>query len=140
MTIPNKTLRQQIENWCVHFTGIGNRKCKADIEYDDFRPPKAKAFCLPCLRDDGEEYQCPHRRWPTEEEIRTQLDALAAAEKRMLASMNLVRKIKHEHWGKDWQGEEKCPVCGGKLHIRHSAYNGHTAGKCETEGCLAWME
>lgn len=33
-----------------------------------------------------------------------------------------------------------CPQCGGRLHLSQSAYNGHVHGKCETEGCVAWME
>lgn len=34
----------------------------------------------------------------------------------------------------------KCPICDGKLHLSQSSYNGHVHGKCETEGCLSWME
>jgi hypothetical protein len=41
---------------------------------------------------------------------------------------------------KSWQGIEECPVCKGRLRLSHAAYNGHVHGRCETEGCLAWME
>lgn len=34
----------------------------------------------------------------------------------------------------------ECPVCKGRLHLSQSAYNGHVHGKCETEGCVSWME
>lgn len=34
----------------------------------------------------------------------------------------------------------ECPICKGRLHLSQSAYNGHVAGKCETEGCVSWME
>jgi hypothetical protein len=34
----------------------------------------------------------------------------------------------------------ECPACGGRLHLSQSAYNGHVHGKCETEGCVSWME
>jgi len=33
-----------------------------------------------------------------------------------------------------------CPICKGKLHLSQSAHNGHCHGKCETEGCVQWME
>jgi hypothetical protein len=33
-----------------------------------------------------------------------------------------------------------CPVCQGRLHLSQSAYNGHVFGKCETPGCVSWME
>ena len=34
----------------------------------------------------------------------------------------------------------ECPICKGKLLLSQSAYNGHVWGKCETAGCLTWME
>lgn len=52
----------------------------------------------------------------------------------------LVERIKAERKGTDWKGVEECPACKGKLHLRHSGYNGHLWGQCETEGCYSWME
>jgi hypothetical protein len=34
----------------------------------------------------------------------------------------------------------QCPICEGKLHLFQSSYNGHVRGKCETAGCVEWME
>lgn len=34
----------------------------------------------------------------------------------------------------------ECPECKGRLHLSQSSYNGHVHGKCETPGCVAWME
>lgn len=34
----------------------------------------------------------------------------------------------------------ECPACKGRLHLSQSAYNGHVHAKCETPGCVAWME
>lgn len=34
----------------------------------------------------------------------------------------------------------ECPVCKGRLHLSQSSYNGHVHGKCETAGCVSWME
>ena len=39
-----------------------------------------------------------------------------------------------------WQDMVECPVCKGKLHLSHAAVNGHVWGKCETAGCVEWME
>jgi len=36
-------------------------------------------------------------------------------------------------------GTVKCPKCGGNLHY-FIAGNGHVRGKCDTPGCLSWME
>lgn len=34
----------------------------------------------------------------------------------------------------------ECPACKGRLHLHQSAHNGHCSGKCETEGCVSWIE
>lgn len=34
----------------------------------------------------------------------------------------------------------ECPICKGRLHLNQSSYNGHCNGRCETEGCVEWME
>ncbi len=34
----------------------------------------------------------------------------------------------------------ECPICKGRLHLAQAASNGHTQGKCETSGCLSWIE
>lgn len=34
----------------------------------------------------------------------------------------------------------ECPICKGRLHLSQSAYNGHCHGRCETDGCVSWME
>jgi hypothetical protein len=34
----------------------------------------------------------------------------------------------------------KCPICSGRLHLSQSAHNGHVHGRCETAGCISWME
>jgi transcription initiation factor IIE alpha subunit len=36
-------------------------------------------------------------------------------------------------------GSIVCPKCGGKLFYNKSS-NGHTAGKCETQDCLTWIQ
>jgi hypothetical protein len=34
----------------------------------------------------------------------------------------------------------ECPLCKGQLHLGQSSYNGHCRGRCETEGCITFME
>jgi hypothetical protein len=38
------------------------------------------------------------------------------------------------------RGEIKCPTCGGCLHWSRAPENGHVWGRCETEGCVAWIQ
>lgn len=53
---------------------------------------------------------------------------------------SIIGEIKEEHSGTNDSGIKKCPACGKKLYWAISSYNDHTRGKCETSGCLGWME
>jgi hypothetical protein len=125
---------EQIAGRCVHFTGVQHATCKAGVAYEQL--PGA----LPCLRSMGADKPCEKRRWPTEEEVAKELADWDAATRRILKVGPIIKQIKQEHQGKSWQGVVVCPECNGKLHMRHAACNGHVWGRCETEGCLAWME
>jgi hypothetical protein len=38
-------------------------------------------------------------------------------------------------------GSIRCPVCNdGKLRYSRSSYNGHIHARCQTIGCVEWME
>lgn len=52
------------------------------------------------------------------------------------------KDAKAKGFGKNNGGvsEMTCPICGGLLRYSVAAYNGHIHGKCETEGCVQWME
>ena len=39
-----------------------------------------------------------------------------------------------------FRGDMECPVCGGVLDFRVFGYEWKTAGSCETEGCLGWVD
>lgn len=123
---------------CVHFTGVQHEVCKAGVRYDSF----AKNAGLPCIRLGGARpgNSCDKKQLPTEEEIQKHEDEIEATLKRFRTVAPVIEKVKKEHKGTSWKGVEVCPVCNGRLHMTHAAYNGHVWGKCETQGCLAWME
>lgn len=137
-----KSLREQIADKCIHFNGVMNKICEAGVCYDDFRKelPGENGYRFPCIKDLCGTATCEKRQWPDEAYIQGRLDEIEQSTKRMMLAMELVGRIKQEHKGESWQGVEVCPVCGGKLHLSHAAYNGHVWGRCETENCLAWME
>ena len=99
---------------------------------------------LRVLAEYGPQGTCDKYEEPSEEEIAAseeeEAKSLERALERMIRVAPLIAKIRIEHKGESWQGIENCPECGGKLHLRHAALNGHVWCKCETEGCLAWME
>lgn len=48
-------------------------------------------------------------------------------------------------WRAKWRGKShrevvECPACKGRLHLSINAYNSHVHGRCETDGCVEWME
>lgn len=55
-------------------------------------------------------------------------------------TFGLIKKIKDAHKGEDWSEEQECPVCKGRIFLRHVKMNGHTFGRCSTKDCIGWME
>lgn len=84
---------------------------------------------------------CPLRQEPTDEQVKAyRLDQDQWLEKtfgalRIAAKWRVAPKPEH-----DRAEVVECPVCHGKLHLFQSSHNGHTSGKCETEGCVSWIE
>lgn len=147
----HKSLHDQIAFRCVHFTGLGKGKCKAGMTYDEVDKEMRVAYRagLPCLKPDPDDLAkldgrpqcaCPHLRFPSEEEVQKELDMWKQQMEKMTTALAIINPIREKHAGKDWQGILECPNCKNKLHVTHSGYNGHVHAKCETEGCVAWME
>lgn len=68
------------------------------------------------------------------------MNNVCAARERFAKAVPLIQRIKQEHRGQSWSGVEECPACHGCLRLSIAASNGHVWGKCQTAGCLAWME
>lgn len=80
-------------------------------------------------------------RWDpvTREEAEHAADADEAAVQRLIKVMPLVNRWKNTPpIGK--QEIVECPICKGRLHMSQASSNGHVHGKCETPGCVSWME
>lgn len=124
---------------CRHFTGaLHNEKCKAGVHYRSMvgGPDFGWMARLPCLPDS------PLRKdmvtcaafdpFSPAEEMADALETKARFEKVTEA----IRRIKETG---NSQGYVVCPKCSNQLHFSIAKFNGHVWGKCETEGCLAWM-
>ncbi|MBT2299214.1 hypothetical protein J7E70_01930 [Variovorax paradoxus] len=85
--------------------------------------------------------ECAQRQEPTDEQVaRDRVDSEAA----------LARAVAGIRIASTWRAKPKpardraevvvCPICNGKLHLSQSALNGHVHGRCETDGCISWME
>jgi hypothetical protein len=129
------SLHDQIACACVHFNGIGNRKCKAGKDYP------FSAAELVCFKDryyvDG---QCEARHFPTEEEIADKEKEVTTMFKTYDLLSPIISRLKKEHRGKDYAGIETCPSCGGVLNVTHAKLNGHVSIVCVSNKCFSMIE
>lgn len=142
---------------CKHYNGdFHNTHCKAGVCYLDVttdpQEQRGRALRKPCVQQDERDMQpsqlehyrrrgkCGKYEEPTAEE-------LAAEEAEWQKRLEMHRKVgpliialKAEHKGKSYSGEQVCPICGGNLRVSIAGRNGHSQGKCATEGCISWIE
>ena len=153
---------------CVHYTGcLGNDRCKRGVSYrvnfGQGRPgimnrlpcvefidkpagrpgsrvkPGEETVRVPIDRHGDTVVPCPLREEPTIEQVEADRAETEAVLQRILTVMPVVAEWrKKEPRGK--AGVIECPACGGRLHLTQAASNGHVWGKCETKGCVSWME
>jgi hypothetical protein len=146
-----KSLHDQIAHCCIHFTGIGKDTCAAGFSYEavDASLKLPYRVGLPCLKPDAKgletlngrpQCQCPKLQFPTEDEVQAELDSHKASMQKMALALAVIDPIRKEQKGKNWGGVLECPVCKGRLHVSHAAYNGHVHARCETADCVSWME
>ena len=135
-------VRCQSETECRYRCSMMERQCEAGVVFDAIRARrKHRGDSLPCYYQEGTNpISCASRSLISVEDVIREDNEIAARTKLMLLARDVVLSIKAEHKGKDWTGVVECPACSGQLHLSHAAYNGHVHGRCETEGCLSWME
>ncbi len=127
--------------YCQHYTP--DAVCKAGVDMTDFRRNFAKIRSIsPCIN--GHKLAnpialCPHWLRVTRAQGEIAADYYEAEMERTSAISAFVA---------EWRKKPPigkieivpCPACGGRLHLRQSAYNGHVHGDCETAGCASWLE
>lgn len=120
---------------CKHFTGVSNETCKAGVRYDDVKP-------LPCITEylRGKPRVCDKYEEPSADEVAAYRAMLDASMERHAKAAPVLMELRKKYKGQSWRGTIDCPVCDGRLHISIAGYNGHMHGRCETAGCLSWME
>lgn len=84
---------------------------------------------------------CELRVEPTTEQVEQSRRDLESAMERTIVALKVAGewRVKPKP-AQDRREVVECPVCKGRLHLSQAACNGHVHGKCETEGCVAWME
>lgn len=143
---------------CKHFNGSQHKLCLRGVAYSQFHPG------IPCIKwvgksarggtylKPGEEpvertlwrYEgkpCPLYEEPTDVEVQADREKTEASMHKTIAAIKVASAWRvRPKPAADRREVVACPVCNGQLHLSQSAYNGHVHGKCETEGCVSWME
>lgn len=114
-----KSLREQIDGKCKHFTGTINDQCAAGVEYATVRgPADERPYRIACFRDDqfktGKPLpECSRRCWRTPEEVDAEVAESRAAIQKML----------------DDVAAGRCHVCG------KPAEPSRISGRCKYAAC-----
>lgn len=140
---------------CAHFNGMGlygqpDKKCEAGVCYktlqgDDKDDQGRYIDRLPCLpplspfQATLPRIYCKHFRAKTAEEVDAE-EAAMAARMKLHAKVGPAVIAWRQKPPKGKREVIECPACGGRLHLSQSSYNGHVHGRCETVGCVSWME
>lgn len=83
---------------------------------------------------------CAHLRRPTPDEIAARKVWQDARMNKLGVVMTGIMPWRKANKGKSVAEVVECPACKGRLHLSISSYNGHVHGRCETAGCVSWME
>jgi hypothetical protein len=126
---------------CKHFRGIQHQVCDAGVDMREITGGATVGWVkrMPCHSANGL-VECASYSEPTADEIAAEEAEWDMAWANMKKAQPLIRRLRAQYRKTGGQGVEVCPVCAGSLHWSVSSYNGHMHGKCETQGCLNWME
>ena len=120
------TLREQLSNKCIFFTGIQFSKCACGVPYEDVRIGKPYKF--PCLNQGG---YCEKRKFLTKEEVDSEMQEIESFINPSLSAFAKVRN--HFDLTKERHGKLKCD-CGGDLNFKVSTVNDHISANCQKCG------
>lgn len=135
------TLREQIENKCVHFNGMMNDTCKAGVDYDSVKVARepGKGWDLPCFKDRKPcSITCDKQQFPTAEYVQARLDEIEQSSIRTFGAIAAIQK--HANGKRGVAAVIECPACKGDLHYSIAGVNGHIHARCSTPNCVAFMQ
>jgi len=120
-----KTIQEQIQNKCKHFSGVMSKLCNAGVNYDEVRESHARPYKFPCFASGNlSGGHCPKACFPSEEEAKAQA---AEIEDRGKYTMEAFAEI---HKSKLSSGVITCPKCQGEMRFARSSSNGHVRAGC----------
>ena len=125
---------------CRHFNGIhgpGMRKdhvqCTVGQTVNDYREHNGRMYEWGCTNGNACQMKCPEFSPYTKAECDADESYWDEHIKTVVLACDSIPKTGSS-------GIVECVKCKGKLHWSRAACNGHIHAKCETDGCLSWME
>jgi hypothetical protein len=119
--------------WCKYYTGLHDKTCEKGHRYLDFGPEFGIAKIVPCILRNENPKPCTDLELKTQDE----LDAEEKALEEFFQTVFIVRPLIIAQ-GKS-AGQVACPKCTGVIDY-DIASNGHIRARCNTSGCIQWME
>ena len=150
-----KTLEEHIEfdrNYCEHYApqpgGLDKDYCALGCGASERMKAAREAGepnMTPCIgghKASDAVTLCPKWERRSLERAKKRAESIERMMRRMTVVMPVVSKWRTWTESNRVSKQEviECPECKGRLHLSQSSYNGHVHGKCETEGCVSWME
>lgn len=136
-------IKCESETECRHRCSLMEECCKAGVNFKELAGDEPGIMLrLPCFYTAGATtvVECPKRELKTADECQAEDDEIDRRIAELMLVGPLISEVKKQHKGQSWAGTRKCPICEGTLHLSHASYNGHVHGRCETKGCVSWME
>ena len=129
---------------CRHYNGLfgpgmkpDHIPCAVGLNPRDMAGHNGRMIALPCLSDPCAAKPCPKFNAYTQAEVDADNKEFEDHAGFVVRARNLiVAKIEKT---RAKAGSTVCPKCKGKLRYQQSP-NGHIRARCETDGCLAWIE
>ena len=128
--------------WCIHFQDMTrNDFCEEGVRYSTLPNMfnQKPCFMSNALTADDRLKSCPKFRGPTQDEIVAHEAWATGRLAKTLAVMESIKPWRDAHRNESFAEVVDCAACKGKLHLS-IARNGHVHGRCETDGCVSWME
>lgn len=93
----NKSLGEQIGNWCRHYNGLMNDTCNAGVNYDDVRGNDKAPAAYPCFKDSNCAERCDSASFLSEQEVAEEVKRTQEHAARFLTELAEGKTCPHCH-------------------------------------------
>lgn len=124
------SLVEQIENKCIHFTGLIDKECGCGVNYHSVSEPNSRPIKIPCFKKgDLSGGRCPKAVFKTREEAEKEAKEIDDHVENTVKVMMLVKK--HFSDTGERQGKIECPCGKGSVNFSVAEINNHVHANCE---------